>query len=92
MNVVATSTEDEWRAKCRRGRIYAEANDRFDPRQWDGPLLTSTGHRGARLEAIEPVTREKESVMKLIRVGVDLAKNVFQVHGVIIVDYLNFPR
>ena len=29
-----------------------------------------------------PVNREKESVMKLIRVGVDLAKNVFQVHGV----------
>src|SRR5512137_891653 len=29
-----------------------------------------------------PVDREKESSMKLIRVGVDLAKNVFQVHGV----------
>ena len=29
-----------------------------------------------------PVNREKESAMKLIRVGVDLAKNVFQVHGV----------
>src|SRR5664279_5237724 len=29
-----------------------------------------------------PVNREKESTMKLIRVGVDLAKNVFQVHGV----------
>src|SRR5437762_3010542 len=29
-----------------------------------------------------PVGREKESTMKLIRVGVDLAKNVFQVHGV----------
>ena len=28
-----------------------------------------------------PVNREKESVMKLIRVGVDLAKNGFQVHG-----------
>jgi hypothetical protein len=29
-----------------------------------------------------PVTKEKGSTMKLIRVGVDLAKNVFQVHGV----------
>src|SRR3972149_1226484 len=29
-----------------------------------------------------PVNREEESTMKLIRVGVDLAKNVFQVHGV----------
>src|ERR1022692_5209564 len=29
-----------------------------------------------------PVNREKKSTMKLIRVGVDLAKNVFQVHGV----------
>ena len=26
-----------------------------------------------------PVNREKESTMKLIRVGVDLAKNVYQV-------------
>jgi hypothetical protein len=29
-----------------------------------------------------PVSREKESTMKLIRVRVDLAKSVFQVHGV----------
>ena len=29
-----------------------------------------------------PVNSEKESKMKIIRVGVDLAKNVFQVHGV----------
>jgi hypothetical protein len=33
-------------------------------------------------ECYPPVKREKESTMKLIRVGVDLAKNVFQVHGV----------
>jgi transposase len=30
----------------------------------------------------KPVTRKKESKMKIIRVGVDLAKSVFQVHGV----------
>ena len=30
----------------------------------------------------QPVNREKGSTMKLIRVGVDLAKSVFQVHGV----------
>jgi transposase len=30
----------------------------------------------------QPVKREKESKMKIIRVGVDLAKIVFQVHGV----------
>src|SRR6516162_1065668 len=29
-----------------------------------------------------PVNREEESAMKLMRVEVDLAKNVFQVHGV----------
>src|ERR1039457_3438484 len=29
-----------------------------------------------------PVNREKESKMNIIRVGVDLAKNVFQVHGI----------
>src|ERR1035437_5564927 len=30
----------------------------------------------------QPIKRKKESTMKIIRVGVDLAKNVFQVHGV----------
>ena len=29
-----------------------------------------------------PVNREKESKLNIIRVGVDLAKNVFQVHGI----------
>ncbi len=33
-------------------------------------------------ELVFPVTKEKESEMKLTRVGIDLAKNVFQVHGV----------
>lgn len=33
-------------------------------------------------ELVFPVTTEKESKMKLTRVGIDLAKNVFQVHGV----------
>ena len=31
---------------------------------------------------LTPVSEEKESTMKLMRVGVDLAKNVIQVHGV----------
>jgi hypothetical protein len=30
----------------------------------------------------QPVKRKEKSTMKIIRVGVDLAKNVFQVHGV----------
>jgi transposase len=30
----------------------------------------------------QPVNRKKEPEMKIIRVGVDLAKNIFQVHGV----------
>src|ERR1039458_10366908 len=30
----------------------------------------------------QPIKRKKESTMKIIRVGVDLAKNVFQAHGV----------
>ena len=29
---------------------------------------------------------EKESVMKLSRVGVDLAKNVYQLHGLIVME------
>jgi hypothetical protein len=40
------------------------------------------GHRGATLEFPHNQLKKKESTMKLIRVGVDLAKNVFQVHGV----------
>lgn len=39
-------------------------------------------HLGARLELFSNQSREKECTMKIIRVGVDLAKNVFQVHGV----------
>jgi hypothetical protein len=39
-------------------------------------------HQGARLEVVSTSQGEKESTMKLIRVGVDLAKAVFQVHGV----------
>ena len=39
-------------------------------------------HLGARLEAVSTSQQGKGSTMKLIRVGVDLAKNVFQVHGV----------
>jgi hypothetical protein len=30
----------------------------------------------------QPVKRKEKSTMKIIRVGVDLAKNIFQVHGV----------
>ncbi len=33
-------------------------------------------------ELVFPITREKEFEMKLTRVGIDLAKNVFQVQGV----------
>ena len=51
--------------------------------QWDGLLLT---HKSAsRCQTgvwNQPVKSEKKSVMEIIRVGVDLAKNVYQVHGV----------
>ena len=39
-------------------------------------------HLGAKLGLNFPVIGKKESVMNLSRVGVDLAKNVFQLHGV----------
>jgi len=47
---------------------------------WTPPL--PEGHVSAKLEFPHYRFRKKESVMKLIRVGVDLAKNVFQLHGV----------
>ena len=50
--------------------------------QWDGLLLTLLGIKVPDWMCQLPVTGEKESEMKLMRVGVDLAKNVFQVHGV----------
>jgi transposase len=53
----------------------------IDPKQWDGLLLTP-GHVSGKLEFHNIRFDEKESTMKLIRVGVDLAKNVFQLHGV----------
>ena len=52
-------------------------------KQWDGLLLTLTASQCARLKMlIFQSQNEKESVMKLGRVGVDLAKNVYQLHGV----------
>src|SRR6185312_12431170 len=40
-------------------------------------------HRGARVEIVRrPLTREEATAMKITTIGVDLAKNVFQVHGV----------
>jgi transposase len=39
-------------------------------------------HQSARLEVSPTSQRKKESTMKIIRIGLDLAKNVFQVHGV----------
>ncbi len=49
--------------------------------EWTPPLLNR--HLSARLVIdVPPVTREKESEREIIRVGVDLAKEVFQVHGV----------
>ena len=39
-------------------------------------------HLSARLEVYSPVNDKKESTMEVKRVGIDLAKNVFQLHGV----------
>jgi transposase len=50
-------------------------------KQWDGPLLTY-GIKVPDWKRDRPVNGEKRSTMKLMRVGVDLAKSVFQVHGV----------
>ena len=52
-------------------------------KQWDGLLLTyNSASRCQTGSYDQPVNSEKESVMEIIRVGVDLAKNVYQVHGV----------
>jgi hypothetical protein len=48
---------------------------------WTPPHLT--GIKVPHWSFHTPVTRKKESTMKIIRAGVDLAKNVFQVHGLI---------
>ena len=47
---------------------------------WTPPHLY--GIRSARLGLMNPVNGKKEAKMKIMRVGVDLAKNVFHVHGV----------
>jgi hypothetical protein len=40
-------------------------------------------HRGARVEIVRrPLTRAEATAKKRTTIGVDLAKNVFQVHGV----------
>jgi transposase len=50
------------------------------PMGWTPPHLN--GIKVPDWKRYPPVNSEKESTMKLIRVGVDLAKNVFQVHGI----------
>jgi len=48
-----------------------------------GRLLTFTASQCARLKTrIYQSQSKKKSIMKLSRVGVDLAKNVYQLHGV----------
>jgi transposase len=62
----------------------------IDPNQWDGLLLTMGARKCQtgvstllnRPGAVHYRFEKKESIMKLIRVGADLAKNVFQIHGV----------
>ena len=50
--------------------------------QWDGLLLSNSASMCPDLRFRSSSIVEKESVMKLSRVGVDLAKNVYQLHGV----------
>jgi transposase len=50
-------------------------------------------HLSARLVSVQPpVNEEEESTMKVSRIGVDLAKNVFQLHGVDRHDRVVFKR
>jgi len=51
---------------------------RFGSKQWDGPLI---GINVPDWKRYRPVNGEKESTMKLMRIGVDLAKAVFQVRA-----------
>ena len=60
-----------------------EAASQSPKEQWDGPLLTPDSASSARLEVSSTSHGSEEgSEMKLNRVGVDLARQVFQVHGV----------
>ena len=60
------------------------ASDNPERKQWDGLLLTHESALACQTDAgyESSVRGEKESTMEIIRVGVDLAKNVLQVHGV----------
>ncbi len=50
--------------------------------QWDGLLLTLNGVSTCQSgEAISQQQVENEFEIKVTRFGVDIAKNVFQVHG-----------
>ena len=50
----------------------------FPEKQWDGLLLThDTASRCQTGWYEPPVKNEKESTMKIMRIGVDLAKNVY---------------
>ena len=49
---------------------------------WTPPHLNGIAMCQTERRLIFQRQEEKESVMKLSRVGVDLAKNVYQLHGV----------
>jgi hypothetical protein len=48
--------------------------------EWIPPAPAAS--RCAGLEESQTFTQKEESEMKLARIGLDLAKNVFQIHGV----------
>lgn len=46
------------------------------------PPLHKTASRRAKLVSFTTSEEEKEFTMEITRIGVDIAKNLFQVHGV----------
>ncbi len=61
-------------------RILHHASVVMSPEQWDGLLLTLLASM-CQTEIDISVNEKEESTMEIKRVGVDLAKNVFQLHG-----------
>src|SRR5258708_4779445 len=76
----SVATTSSWWPATRHGSRRSAPALRARPMGWTPPHLI--GINVPDWKCHPPVNSEKESIMKLIRVGVDLAKNVFQVHGI----------
>ena len=62
-------------------RVYYEVFQQLRWRRWGGCRSPVTASRCAKLALFEPKLKERASMDEVTTIGINLAKNVFQLHG-----------